>query len=526
MKVVLKALGALALLAVVGAGAAVFLLARGGTNLDDWLARQVTTIANYYLVPEIGFERFTYEAPGTLRLANATLTAPDGTVVVDAAEIVVTLARTPRMGEPIEIERVRLVRPQVNLLQEAGGGFKGLAPFVRTQRVREQDRAPRETKLSEVLRIRNLTMVDGGVVFAPVDQPAMTLSGLTMDLDIEPANEAGEAGAWYAVAARANRAPVFDVMIDGRFDVDNLVADLGTFSFETTLDEHSYGALPPALQSLLRERDARGNLFIDARGVIPVRDLNAADFTATLRLDEFNVAQGEYRLPIEIASIDASLKGGRATITGAFANMLGGRVLLPSATVNLADASRPATATWKVEGVDLQQLLRARPTNSPPKIAGILHGEGGVSGQGAAFMHTIDGWGTVALRDGRLVQIPVITDVMRTLKVLDRLTGRGDFTDEADVEFDLSPEGMTITRLSVTTQVAAVRGAQSPVGTITYDGAMDLLVAAGPLEKLQGMLGRVGEALGRITDQLATYRVHGPVSDPKVSVRVLGIGGK
>lgn len=527
MKVVLRVLAVLALLVVIAAGAVVFTLTRGGTNLDNWLAQQVVTIANYYLVPEIAFQRFRYDAPGTLTLEDATLTAPDGTRVVEASSIVVTLAKTPSIGKPLEISSVTLASPQVNLIQDKAGGFKGLVPFVRSQRVKEQDRAPSDVRLSNVLRIRNLTMTDGGLLFQPAsDEPPMELSGLALDLDIEPANQAGEQGAWYAVVAQADRAPIFDFTLEGRFDIDNLVADIASLSFDTTLDEQSVGALPPRLQTLVRQYDAGGDLAIDAHGVVPIRDFANADLTATVRLEDFHVAQGEYRFPLTLAALDATLKDGKGVITQGFADTLGGRVSLANASVDMRNEFKPFDASWKIEGVDLQQLLRSKPADQPPKIAGILHGEGRVTGSSLAPKETIDGWGTLALRKGRLVKIPVITDVLSTLKVLDKLTGRSDLSDQADVAFDLDPEGVMIEELTIVTQVAAVRGAEKPAGVIRYDGTMDLRVNAGPLEKLQSMLGKVGDIFGAITNQLASYRVYGPVSDPKVSVRVLGVGGR
>src|SRR5690606_9314396 len=138
--------------------------------------------------------------------------------------------------------------------------------------------------------------------------------------------------------------------------------------------------------------------------------------------------------------------------------------------VNLADEFLPLRASWTIEGLDLQQVLRARPSDAPPKIAGILHGEGRIAASGLSPLATMDGWGSVALRKGRLVNLPVITTVLNALQVFDRITGRSDLSDEAEAEFALTPEGVVIERLNITTQVAAVRGAATPVGTITYDG--------------------------------------------------------
>ena len=530
MKVVLKVVAVLALLVVIGVGAVVFTLARGGTNLDNWLAQQVVGIANYYLVPEIAFERFRYDAPGTLTLENATLTAPDGTVVVDAAAIAITLARTPRIGEPIEISRVALTSPEVNLIQDDAGGFKGLAPFVRQQRVREQERAPSDVKLSTVLRIRKLTMVDGGMTFQPASgESPMELRGLALDLDVEPANEAGEQGSWYAIAAQANRAPIFDFSLQGRFDVDNLIADVESLSFETTLDENSYSSLPPQLQTFLRQYDARGNLAIDLRGYVPVRDFNAMDVVANIRLEDFNVAQGESRLPIAIAAIDAQMENGVGMITRGFADTLGGRVTLSSATIDLTAPERPFNAVWNVDGLQLAEILRVAPSDQPPKFEGIVHGEGRIAGSADAdARESLDGWGKVIIRKGRLLNTNALSQIVGSLNLVRQFSGRGPNDDDVDISFDIDPEGITFTDLTIMTQAVAVRGAAKPVGIVRFDGTVDLLVNAGPLDSFKRMFGdRVGDIIGIVTDRLSTFHVTGSIGNTTVRMRgPFGSGGR
>lgn len=522
MRIVVRIFAVLALLVVIGVGVVVFSLTRGGTNLDNWLAQQVVGIANYYLVPEIAFDRFRYDAPGTLTLETATLTAPDGTVVVSANEIVVTLARTPRMGEPIEIERVTLRSPEVNLVQDDSGGFKGLVPFVRRQRVREQEQAPSDVRLSTVLRIRKLTMIDGGMRFEPANgESPMEVRGLALDLDVEPANEAGEQGSWYAIAAQANRAPIFDFALEGRFDVDNLIADVESFTFETTLDENSYGSLPPRVQTFLRQHDAKGELAVDLKGFVPVRDFNSMDATANIRLEDFNVAQGEYRLPITVAAIDAHMDNGVGKITRGFADTLGGRVTISSAMIDLTTPTRPFNAVWNVDNVQLSEILRVAPRDQPPKFEGLVHGEGRITGNAdAEVKQSIDGWGKVVIQKGRLLNTNALSQILGSLNVVRQFSGRGPNDDTVDVSFDLDAKGVTISELSVTTQAVAVRGAATPVGTIGFDGNLDLLVNAGPLDSFKRLFGdRVGNIIGIVTDRLSTFHITGPVGNTKVRMR-------
>jgi hypothetical protein len=89
-----------------------------------------------------------------------------------------------------------------------------------------------------------------------------------------------------------------------------------------------------------------------------------------------------------------------------------------------------------------------------------------------------------------------------------------------DLEFDLQGEGVRINRSKIVTSLALIRG----TGLIGYDGTLDLLVSAGPMEKIKDKLGKVGDLLKDLGDRLAQYSVKGTIDKPKVGVRALGTG--
>jgi len=128
---------------------------------------------------------------------------------------------------------------------------------------------------------------------------------------------------------------------------------------------------------------------------------------------------------------------------------------------------------------------------------------------------------TLELREGRLVTIPIVHDLLDAMDVLGKIRGKTAYKDKADLAFDLTGDSVRVTEMKIVTTVAAVRG----TGDIFYDGRLDMLVNAGPMEKVQSMLGEIGDILGKVTDQLVKYDVEGTVSDPSVTARPLGIGG-
>jgi hypothetical protein len=84
------------------------------------------------------------------------------------------------------------------------------------------------------------------------------------------------------------------------------------------------------------------------------------------------------------------------------------------------------------------------------------------------------------------------------------------------VEFTLAGDRMEVSKLEYNSSVAAARGK----GQIYFTQRLNLLVNAGPLEKLQNQFGAVGRLIGGISDSLMGYRITGVVGQPEVKVEV------
>src|SRR5204862_8241403 len=90
--------------------------------------------------------------------------------------------------------------------------------------------------------------------------------------------------------------------------------------------------------------------------------------------------------------------------------------------------------------------------------------------------------------------------------------------DRARFVFALWGGAARCSEITYQSDVFAARGR----GTITFDRQLDLLLNAGPLEKMQAMMGKVGNVFGMLTDAVAAYHVTGPMSNPQVEVQFAG----
>jgi len=491
-------------------------------GLDQWIGRQLVGIANSYLVPQLDFGTLRYESALTVRLTDVTLVAPDATPVLDIPRLVIALTEIPRPGQPLKIARVEIAGGRVNLIRipataSAPAGFRGLMPFVKGQTGAAE--VDPNYRLSNVLRLERVTLRDCALRFDPGDgSGVMELAGLALDMGVAPAEGYAERG-WYGIRLDSGRSPGAVIAVSGAVNIDSMAVDLEKAALSIDVSPDTIGTLPPMLQDLLRSYDASGRLDLTAGGHLETNDIPSSTLDATLTLSGFNVAVGEFRFPIDRATARAGLSGGVLDIPELSVEAIDG-TLAATGSVNLAAEGMPASVKWRGDRLDLNRLLRAQaPEGKPPKLAGRLRTEGQAAGNAATAPGSLSGSGVVQVRDGRLVMLPGLADLADLLNVGPKLMGATGLSHRADAEFDLTGEGVRVRSSTVEAEFVAARG----TGLIAFDGTLDLDVNAGPLEKLQSNLGKVGAILGALTDKLVTYRVTGPMADPAVKVAPLGI---
>lgn len=527
MKKILILLGVVFSLLIVGvvAVAAIWFLApgkvrqfvEGETRLLDYLGSQVVGIANTYLVPELTYEAIRYDAPFTLTLDGVRLTAPDTTRVLDLGRMTVTLAERPRMNEPIRVASLELSNGAVNLIQDPeNGGFRGLSPLVEpTERVEETTQDKPQFSLSNVLVLNKIVIGGIDLVYDAGDgSPPMRLDALRADLDIVPATDAG--AGWYELKLASGRRPGLELDLDGRINIDSFDLVLDRVDAQALLDDQTATTLPPQLAALINQYQVRGAMEAVITGRVPLLDAARAEVDLEASLNRGNAVIGEYRVPIERLDLAAGMASGVVDLRSLSLKSLGGS-LTATGRVGL---DGDATVSWDVSQMDLREILASRPADQPPKLAGKVASTGSARTPVAAPMEGLSGAGQLSVTEGRLVNIPVFSDLMRVAQVAG-LRSPSENRDSFQTPFTLSPTGVRLDGFDFRTPALAARG----TGTIGFDGSLDLSANGGPLEAVQNRLGPLGGIIGKITDQFVTYRIRGTTAEPKVSVQPLGIGG-
>lgn len=506
----------------VGAGVVAVLTYRGVGGVDSWVIRAVVAIGETYIVPDIRFERARFEAPGTVRFEGLALVAPDGTRVVDVGTLVVTLGEVPQRGRPLVIQSVELADGAVHLIRDETAppgltAFKGLVPFVRAQAVRQPETVSEDVRLSRVLRLNKIRLSNMGLEYAPGGgQPPMRLDGLELDMKIEPREVGGRVV--HALDLDVDRGALFGLRIKGGFSLDDLTGDFETIEMHADVGPATYATLPPPLQAWLTAHDATGRIRLEAGGFVSVNDWPAADFRGALEVSRFNIAFGEYRLPIDSGTVEFRVGQGLVTVEPVAFRVLEGLVEAKAA-VDLRATGMPASAEWDVREVSLQEALRAGVQEGEvPRLAGRVRSSGSATAALTDVAGTLSGYGEGNVREGRLVIFPLVRELNQVILGGGMLGGGKGLDDRFEAFFDIEGDRLVVTKMELHTPAMVARGD----GRVYYDGRLDLALNAGPLEKLQSKLGEFGKILGQVTDRLVTYRVRGVMGAPKVTVETMG----
>ena len=236
---------------------------------------------------------------------------------------------------------------------------------------------------------------------------------------------------------------------------------------------------------------------------------NALDARVGLQsLDILMIQHPEVGLKDVTGSVQITQR--RLQVTGLSARALGGTFRLDS-ELSYAPESGFFTGDLAMRDLDTSKLPREFVRRD---LAGVVSGDISFEGTQLALPE-LKAHGTVSIRDGRLVELPVLISVINFLNL--QLPGRVIFRS-ADARFRLEKEVVRVDRLELVSDVLSVYAK----GRIALDGRLRLRVGVGYSRPILPKIPIVGPLLSAITGTigkaLTTVDVTGTVQNPTVTL--------
>jgi len=510
-----------ALLVALLAGAALFLI-HGNRSAAGrrWIAAQLSAVAGYYLNPQLSLGAVHYQYPLMAVVDDARLVADDPArpgVSVDifvAKRVTLEMAQIPRRGQPLRIRKLILDHPEFRAVavSEKDSSLVGYSHLLKGQPAAARP----EVKLSDVFEIRLIEVVDGLMVYDPRTPGAkpMAIDRINLHLEAAPAT-GGEAG-WYGMDINLERKPVFATRFAGRLNINTMVVDMLPLRLKLEIGREQDHYLPPQIQAFLKEHEVSGDLLVEVSGSVQTTNWRASSLKAQATLAGGHFATGDRQIPVERLEVLWTMADRRGTLEKIDSDLLGGR-LQGTGQVAL-DGAMDGRFDVRLTNIRLEQTLR-NSAGTEGAYKGCLNGQIGWHGPLTAVLTQSRGGGTIRIDDGRLDQSPILSDLLALLGKAMRTAGMesGRASDTAELMFTFEGDRVRFSRINVVTTLAALHGH----GDICFDTRLDMIFNAGPVEKIQSMLGKVGALVGRMTDQISAYTLSGTLKDPKVGVAVV-----
>ncbi len=472
----------------------------------------IVTASGDLLGPQLTFTNLYYDFPFTAVLQQPQLTS-EGETVIMAKRLRLTLENIPVAGQAIMISEVQFVEPVVRFLwHDVGGGLVGFNSNFFTVEDGEQYTDSFSTVPSDFLRIRELSIVRGGLYFQLPSGGDMSIGDI--ETTLETTAKASSPGR-YRIEFDVDRPPALMLDVDGWLDIDTATLDVDSFFGRVNIEQDKIDQLPRDLQKLFDAYKIAGDVRMRADGTIPFTALHDTHLDIELRLTDAHSQVGDYMLPIPSAIGALNLSDGvvgldqmQITFAKKGNAHLSGHLHL--------EPGLPFDVAFDVDQVKLEYIL-ANAGSDLHGYSGLIGAQGAVESRVDDTLGALSGHAFVTLAHGDLLNVPIVEGLEEAVVQQDDWPAGND---RGSMEMAFTPTRVELDDIVLEGDVLGVRGS----GEINYDGGINFRFNAGPLERMQMNLGGLGHALGFVTDRLVTYQVTGTWSHPRFDGRLLGVG--
>ena len=514
--------------------------------IELWIGHELEHIANHFINPTLHYSTLTYHSPRTVIVHDLTLTAPDPLNPSRTIDILtiktarIELAKIPHLGQPLLIKEFYLNSPTLRLIATEPVPSPSTAPaiaaatattqppktrFVGFSNFLKTNKAPGTPahKPSDYFQITTIDIKNGTLLYdaRQSDLKPFVLDNLTSTLNVNPNPPATTTqpsqhkgpGGWYLLDCKAARDPIFSAHMQGRINVNSGSLEFAPLTAQLALGDNTRDKLPPSIQRVVDHYQARGNLQCVVTGLLSFKNKMKTQLLTHLILTDGHARLGNCELPIQKLTTDLRTENLLTRAQSFHADILNGTIDAEGSLPFRTDQT--ASLHIHINNVGLARTLRTlstqpatttRPTESST-VAGRVSGDISYSAPIACWNTQTSGTGHLLLTHGRIPDLPILGEIFSGFRSFGKSVGLNDgkSDDHAEISFLFQGDKIIVQTLDAHSTAMGMRAS----GNVFRDGSVDLAVNAGPLERLEQLLGPVGNALSNVTDNVARYHVTG-----------------
>lgn len=465
-------------------------------TVETFIAKRLVDSSDEQHEITIQFDSFDYTPPNQIKISGYEILAPQGRLSGLTIETSI---------EEVDVNHLTL------------GTLHFTAPVVHAYNTEES--AP--TKQQETSQHKGFKVffdevnINGGTLRYSPEKTEQFAEIANIEGKIERLSKGNDNNDIFSISAQSTQGKEHRIQFEGNLNLATMKLDSVISNAELALNDSTFTKnWPTSWLDTIKDLNISRKLQLTTEGIIDFQNIKGSNLKGGFSTGGFKLPVEDINLQISQSNTQYRLDKGHFFFDTQLETQKDAVLILSKGDIALNHAHLLFRNDWELSGFDIGQLF-------PDKkdIAGIMDSKGTIIGTLKNFK-VGEGNGSFKIKSGKFINLPVITQLSSLLNIENLIRGRIEQNDTMVAKFVLSPDRVEFSKIDVHNVLLAAR----MKGDIYYDGSLDMVANAGPIEKVEIILGPIGELTSAVKRNISAYEIAGKVTAPKVRKTILGVG--
>lgn len=357
--------------------------------------------------------------------------------------------------------------------------------------------------------------INGGTLRYSPEKAEQFVEIANVEGKIERLSKRNDENEIFSISAQSTQGKEHHIQFEGNLNLATMKLDSVISNAELALNDNTFTKnLPTSWLDTIKDLNISRKLQLTTEGIIDFQNIKGSNLKGSFSTGGFKLPVEDINLQISQSNTQYRLDKGHFFFDTQLETQKDAVLILSKGDIDLNHAHLLFRNDWELSGFDISQLFP-----DEKDIAGIMDSKGTIIGTLKNFK-VGEGNGTFKIKSGKFINLPIITQLSSLLNIENLVRGRIEQNDTMVAKFVLSPDRVEFSKIDVHNVLLAAR----LKGDIYYDGSLDMVANAGPIEKVEIILGPIGELTSAVKRNISAYEIRGKISEPQVRKTILGVG--